>query len=86
MYIAFKIYNNLNYVLFIIDIVVVFVLSIVCVFRNYHVWCEIWVQRRSDVAGPYGGWQALDATPQEVSDFSETLVVGPAPVYVSTTS
>ena len=43
----------------------------------------MWVQRRSDLDGPYGGWQALDSTPQELSGFSETMVVGPAPVHVS---
>uniref|UniRef100_A0A1S4H0X3 protein-glutamine gamma-glutamyltransferase n=1 Tax=Anopheles gambiae TaxID=7165 RepID=A0A1S4H0X3_ANOGA len=38
---------------------------------NYHVWNEVWMQRpdlgiSSD--GDYGGWQAIDATPQESSD------------------
>ncbi|XP_055590397.1 annulin-like isoform X2 [Uranotaenia lowii] len=38
---------------------------------NYHVWNEVWMQRPdlgvgSD--GDYGGWQAIDATPQEMSD------------------
>ncbi|KFB35768.1 hypothetical protein ZHAS_00002672 [Anopheles sinensis] len=38
---------------------------------NYHVWNEVWMQRPdlgigSD--GDYGGWQAIDATPQETSD------------------
>uniref|UniRef100_A0A182NEW6 protein-glutamine gamma-glutamyltransferase n=1 Tax=Anopheles dirus TaxID=7168 RepID=A0A182NEW6_9DIPT len=38
---------------------------------NYHVWNEVWMQRpdlgiSSD--GDYGGWQAIDATPQETSD------------------
>ncbi|XP_065095331.1 annulin-like isoform X1 [Ochlerotatus camptorhynchus] len=38
---------------------------------NYHVWNEVWMQRpdlgiSSD--GDYGGWQAIDATPQEMSD------------------
>ena len=35
---------------------------------------------RPDIRGNYGGWQALDATPQEVSAHSNTMVVGPAPV------
>ncbi|XP_039442709.1 annulin-like isoform X2 [Culex pipiens pallens] len=38
---------------------------------NYHVWNEVWMQRPdlgigSD--GDYGGWQAIDSTPQEMSD------------------
>ncbi|XP_050089283.1 annulin-like isoform X1 [Anopheles aquasalis] len=38
---------------------------------NYHVWNEVWMLRpdlgiSSD--GDYGGWQAIDATPQESSD------------------
>ncbi|XP_053695044.1 annulin [Sabethes cyaneus] len=38
---------------------------------NYHVWNEVWMLRpdlgmSSD--GDYGGWQAIDATPQETSD------------------
>ncbi|XP_055541423.1 annulin-like isoform X2 [Wyeomyia smithii] len=38
---------------------------------NYHVWNEVWMKRpdlgvSSD--GDYGGWQAIDATPQEMSD------------------
>lgn len=38
---------------------------------NYHVWNEVWMQRpdlgiSSD--GDYGGWQAIDSTPQEMSD------------------
>ena len=35
---------------------------------------------RPDLRGNYGGWQALDATPQEVSSQSGTMVTGPAPV------
>uniref|UniRef100_A0A8C5PZ60 protein-glutamine gamma-glutamyltransferase n=1 Tax=Leptobrachium leishanense TaxID=445787 RepID=A0A8C5PZ60_9ANUR len=33
---------------------------------NFHVWNESWMQRR-DLPDGYGGWQALDATPQELS-------------------
>ena len=35
---------------------------------------------RPDLRGAYGGWQALDATPQELSPHSDTYTLGPAPV------
>lgn len=49
--------------------------------RNYHVWAEAWMER-PDLSGHYGGWQALDATPQEPSPHSPSGVftLGPAPV------
>lgn len=34
---------------------------------NYHVWNEAWMAR-PDLPGGHGGWQAIDATPQETSD------------------
>ena len=34
---------------------------------NYHVWDELWMTR-PDLGSQYGGWQAVDATPQEMSD------------------
>lgn len=34
---------------------------------NFHVWNEVWMARKDLPAG-YGGWQAIDATPQETSD------------------
>ncbi|GLH05666.1 Annulin [Gryllus bimaculatus] len=34
---------------------------------NYHVWNEVWMAR-PDLPKGYGGWQAIDATPQETSD------------------
>ncbi|XP_063218712.1 hemocyte protein-glutamine gamma-glutamyltransferase-like [Bacillus rossius redtenbacheri] len=34
---------------------------------NYHVWNEAWMVR-PDLPKGYGGWQAIDATPQETSD------------------
>ncbi|XP_014675499.1 PREDICTED: hemocyte protein-glutamine gamma-glutamyltransferase-like [Priapulus caudatus] len=34
---------------------------------NFHVWNEAWMAR-PDLPKGYGGWQALDATPQEASD------------------
>lgn len=49
------------------------------IFRNYHVWVDAWMTR-PDLRGNYGGWQALDATPQEVSSLSGTMVTGPASV------
>ena len=33
---------------------------------------------RPDLGATYGGWQALDATPQEISPHSRSHVVGPA--------
>ena len=35
---------------------------------------------RPDLRGNYGGWQTVDATPQEVSKRSGTMVTGPASV------
>lgn len=52
-------------------------------YRNYHVWTEAWMTR-PDLDGEYGGWQAVDATPQELSPHSRTMVVGPASIQVST--
>lgn len=34
---------------------------------NFHVWNDIWMAR-PDLPKGYGGWQAIDATPQEASD------------------
>ncbi|CAG5134109.1 unnamed protein product [Candidula unifasciata] len=34
---------------------------------NFHVWTEIW-STRPDLPPGYGGWQVIDATPQEASD------------------
>ena len=34
---------------------------------NYHVWNDVWMAR-PDLPEGYGGWQAIDATPQETSD------------------
>ncbi|XP_044729882.1 hemocyte protein-glutamine gamma-glutamyltransferase-like [Chrysoperla carnea] len=34
---------------------------------NYHVWNDVWMAR-CDLPIGYGGWQAIDATPQETSD------------------
>lgn len=39
--------------------------------------------KRPDLDGSFGGWQALDATPQELSPHSRTMVVGPASIQVS---
>ena len=34
---------------------------------NFHVWNDVWMTR-NDLPPGYGGWQAIDATPQEESD------------------
>ncbi|KAG8222476.1 hypothetical protein J437_LFUL000838 [Ladona fulva] len=34
---------------------------------NFHVWNDVWMAR-PDLPKGYGGWQAIDATPQEKSD------------------
>ena len=34
---------------------------------NFHVWTDIWMSR-PDLPPGYGGWQVIDATPQETSD------------------
>jgi len=34
---------------------------------NFHVWNDVWI-RRPDLPEGHGGWQAIDATPQELSD------------------
>ncbi|KAG5310071.1 TGMH glutamyltransferase, partial [Acromyrmex insinuator] len=34
---------------------------------NYHVWNDVWMAR-PDLPKGYGGWQAIDATPQEQSE------------------
>uniref|UniRef100_A0A8D2KXQ9 protein-glutamine gamma-glutamyltransferase n=1 Tax=Varanus komodoensis TaxID=61221 RepID=A0A8D2KXQ9_VARKO len=44
---------------------------------NFHVWNESWMARR-DLPMGYGGWQVLDATPQERSQ--GLFRCGPAPV------
>jgi transglutaminase 1 len=47
--------------------------------RNFHVWNEVWMERPDIVpGGEYGGWQAIDATPQEESD--DMYRCGPASV------
>ncbi|CAG7674590.1 unnamed protein product [Allacma fusca] len=45
---------------------------------NFHVWCEVWMKREDLGNEIYGGWQAVDATPQELSDGIFRL--GPASV------
>ncbi|XP_053309709.1 uncharacterized protein LOC128471755 [Spea bombifrons] len=45
---------------------------------NYHVWNESWFTR-PDLGPAYGGWQVLDATPQELSE--EIYCCGPASVH-----
>lgn len=47
---------------------------------NYHVWNEVWMDRPDLGMSEhrYGGWQVVDATPQEASD--NMFRCGPAPV------
>ncbi|XP_068961796.1 protein-glutamine gamma-glutamyltransferase 5 isoform X2 [Petaurus breviceps papuanus] len=44
---------------------------------NFHVWNECWMARK-DLPSKYGGWQLLDATPQETSN--GVYCCGPASV------
>lgn len=44
---------------------------------TFHVWNEVWMQR-PDLGKDYGGWQAIDATPQELSE--DAYRVGPTSV------
>lgn len=44
---------------------------------NFHVWNEVWMDR-PDLGKEYGGWQAIDATPQEQSE--DMYRCGPASV------
>ena len=39
---------------------------------NFHVWNDVWMSR-PDLPRGYGGWQAIDATPQEASDGTKKL-------------
>lgn len=45
--------------------------------RNFHVWNDCWMAR-PDLPLGYGGWQAVDATPQETSQ--GTFCCGPTPL------
>lgn len=46
---------------------------------NYHVWNEVWMRRQDlNDHGEYDGWQAVDATPQELSD--NVFRCGPASI------
>jgi transglutaminase 1 len=40
---------------------------------NFHVWNEVWMTR-PDLPSGYGGWQIIDATPQETSDGTYKLL------------
>ncbi|GBP35766.1 Hemocyte protein-glutamine gamma-glutamyltransferase [Eumeta japonica] len=44
---------------------------------NFHVWNDVWMAR-PDLPRGYGGWQAIDATPQEAS--AGMYQCGPAPL------
>ncbi|XP_052818913.1 hemocyte protein-glutamine gamma-glutamyltransferase-like [Mya arenaria] len=45
---------------------------------NFHVWNDVWMAR-PDLQAGYGGWQAIDATPQEESIYggSRSYCMGP---------
>ena len=44
---------------------------------NFHVWNEVWM-KRMDLGPTSGGWQAIDATPQELSE--DAYRCGPASI------
>ncbi|KAK3086048.1 hypothetical protein FSP39_012656 [Pinctada imbricata] len=46
--------------------------------RNFHVWNEVWMRRPDIPNGKYDGWQAIDSTPQELSN--NIFQCGPMPV------
>ena len=39
---------------------------------NFHVWNDVWMSR-PDLPKGYGGWQAIDSTPQELSQCKDAL-------------
>ena len=39
---------------------------------NFHVWNEVWMRRPDLNDGVYGGWQVIDATPQEPSNCKDS--------------
>lgn len=43
------------------------IISNVYLLRNYHCWNECYMTR-PDLPAGFGGWQVVDATPQETSD------------------
>ena len=45
--------------------------------RNFHVWNDVWMER-PDLPKGFGGWQAVDATPQEQSPQGGGFRTGPA--------
>ncbi|GLG96849.1 Annulin [Gryllus bimaculatus] len=45
---------------------------------NFHVWNEVWMERPDLGEGDYGGWQAIDSTPQELSN--NMYRMGPASI------
>ena len=55
-----------------IALMFVFTQNLFC--RNFHVWNDCWMAR-PDLPTGYGGWQAIDATPQETSDGKSCLAM-----------
>ena len=39
---------------------------------NFHVWNDVWMAR-PDLPSGFGGWQAIDSTPQEESDSKKRI-------------
>ena len=42
---------------------------------NFHVWNDVWMARK-DLPEGFGGWQAIDATPQEASESKSFFYLG----------
>ena len=42
--------------------------------RNFHVWNDVWMAR-PDLPSGFGGWQAIDATPQETSEGTSAVII-----------
>ena len=51
------------------------------IFRNFHVWNESYMAR-PDLPPGYGGWQAFDATPQELSYGIAVLLLSELRMYI----
>ena len=44
---------------------------------NFHVWNDVWMARK-DLPEGFGGWQAIDATPQEASESKRFFLPNPS--------
>ena len=52
---------------------------------NFHVWNDAWMSR-PDLPPGYGGWQAVDATPQETSEGMSNYTLCPCVVKTAESS